>query len=345
MEAEDLDDRERLAIRYGELFATNHLAIDDEFYDRMRELFTEPEIVELGLNVALCVGVGRLSATWDMVDDLPDRFRAPRRGHAVGGRRRHRRQPVIGHARHPVTSAVPAARLSASTTSTGGADDGHRGTVVPGRQLRRRSRRAHRARPGGDGVDPARRCRGGTCATGRTRPTAPPPTGSSATAWCTASAWRAAGRRGTATAGSGRRSSRGPRGDRSRDDDGPDGQRRQHPRAGPRRADLGARGGAPPLRALARAGHAGVRRLRRRVDDRLHGSPQAVPGDRRAALLRLRRAAAVPDVPRARRRRRARPLGADHGRQADDDARLHDHEGPRRVHGPPGRVRPGGDPR
>jgi AhpD family alkylhydroperoxidase len=76
MEAEDLDDRERLAIRYGELFATNHLAIDDEFYDRMRELFTEPEIVELGLNVALCVGIGRLSATWDMVDELPDRYRA-----------------------------------------------------------------------------------------------------------------------------------------------------------------------------------------------------------------------------------------------------------------------------
>ena len=43
----------------------------------MRELFTEPEIVELGLNVALCVGVGRLSATWDMVEELPDRYRAP----------------------------------------------------------------------------------------------------------------------------------------------------------------------------------------------------------------------------------------------------------------------------
>jgi len=76
MEADDLDDRERLAIRYGELFATNHLAIDDAFYDRMRELFTEPEIVELGLNVALFVGIGRLSATWDMIEELPDRFRA-----------------------------------------------------------------------------------------------------------------------------------------------------------------------------------------------------------------------------------------------------------------------------
>ncbi len=76
MEADDLDERERLAIRYGELMATNHLAIDDAFHDRLRELFSEPEIVELGLNVALFVGVGRLSATWDMVDELPDRFRA-----------------------------------------------------------------------------------------------------------------------------------------------------------------------------------------------------------------------------------------------------------------------------
>ena len=77
MEADDLDDRERLAIRFGELMATNHLAIDDAFYDGMRELFTEPEIVELGLNVALFVGVGRLSATWDMVEELPERFRSP----------------------------------------------------------------------------------------------------------------------------------------------------------------------------------------------------------------------------------------------------------------------------
>jgi AhpD family alkylhydroperoxidase len=77
MEADDLDERERVAIRFGELMATNHLAIDDAFYDRMREVFTEPEIVELGLNVAMFVGVGRLSATWDMVEELPDRFRDP----------------------------------------------------------------------------------------------------------------------------------------------------------------------------------------------------------------------------------------------------------------------------
>jgi AhpD family alkylhydroperoxidase len=76
MEASDLTEAERAAIRYGELFATNHLAIDDGVYDELRRHFTEGEIVELGLHVALCVGIGRLAATWSMVEELPDRFRA-----------------------------------------------------------------------------------------------------------------------------------------------------------------------------------------------------------------------------------------------------------------------------
>ena len=77
MEADDLTEAERVAIRYGELFATNHLAIDDAFYDELRKHFTEPQIVELGLNVALFVGVGRLAATWNMIEELPDRFQEP----------------------------------------------------------------------------------------------------------------------------------------------------------------------------------------------------------------------------------------------------------------------------
>ncbi len=76
MEADDLTEAEHIAIRYGELFATNHLAIGDAFYDELRQHFTEAEIVELGLNAALCVGIGRLAATWDMVEELPERFQA-----------------------------------------------------------------------------------------------------------------------------------------------------------------------------------------------------------------------------------------------------------------------------
>ena len=70
--AENRSAAERSALRFAELFATNHLAIDDAVYDELRKDFSEDELVELGLNCAIALGVGRLSATWDVSDDLPD---------------------------------------------------------------------------------------------------------------------------------------------------------------------------------------------------------------------------------------------------------------------------------
>ena len=75
-EADDLTDAERTALRFADLFATNHLAIDDAIYDELRAHFTEDELVELGLNCAVAVGIGRLTATWDVIEDVPDAFRA-----------------------------------------------------------------------------------------------------------------------------------------------------------------------------------------------------------------------------------------------------------------------------
>jgi AhpD family alkylhydroperoxidase len=75
-EADDLTDAERAAVRFADLFATNHLAIDDSVYDELRAHFTEDELVELGLNCAVAVGIGRLTATWDVVDEVPEAFRA-----------------------------------------------------------------------------------------------------------------------------------------------------------------------------------------------------------------------------------------------------------------------------
>jgi hypothetical protein len=63
-------------VHFADLFATNHLAIDDAVYDELRTHFTEDELVELGLNCAVAVGIGRLTATWDVVDDVPDVFRS-----------------------------------------------------------------------------------------------------------------------------------------------------------------------------------------------------------------------------------------------------------------------------
>jgi AhpD family alkylhydroperoxidase len=74
-DAPDLTPAERAAIRFGELFATNHLAIDDDLFAELHEHFDDGEIMELALDVALFVGVGRLGAILHMVDELPDAYR------------------------------------------------------------------------------------------------------------------------------------------------------------------------------------------------------------------------------------------------------------------------------
>jgi alkylhydroperoxidase family enzyme len=84
-EATDLTDAEQAAIRYGELLATDHLAINDSVYDDLREHFSEEEIVELGTYCAFCVGFGRLGATWNMIEELPTRFHDGRTATPWGG--------------------------------------------------------------------------------------------------------------------------------------------------------------------------------------------------------------------------------------------------------------------
>jgi alkylhydroperoxidase family enzyme len=78
-DAENLSAAERSALRFAELFATNHLAIDDSVYEELREQFSEDELVEVGLHCAIALGVGRLSATWDVSDNLPDTNGGPER--------------------------------------------------------------------------------------------------------------------------------------------------------------------------------------------------------------------------------------------------------------------------
>lgn len=74
-EAENLSAAEKAAIRYGELMATDHLAINDAVYADLRQHFTEAQIVELGMTVAFFVGFGRLAATYHMVEELPEAFK------------------------------------------------------------------------------------------------------------------------------------------------------------------------------------------------------------------------------------------------------------------------------
>ena len=74
--AENLSDAEQAAIAFADLFATNHLAIDDATYTGLKEHFSEAQTMELGMTVAFFVGFGRLAATLHMTEELPAAFQA-----------------------------------------------------------------------------------------------------------------------------------------------------------------------------------------------------------------------------------------------------------------------------
>lgn len=93
-EAGDLTEAERAAIAYADLIATDHLAVSDETFARLREHFGEAEIMELCFHVAFYVGFGRMGMSLDMVDDLPEGFRE-------GGEVAPWRQPEVVEAGGP----------------------------------------------------------------------------------------------------------------------------------------------------------------------------------------------------------------------------------------------------
>jgi AhpD family alkylhydroperoxidase len=51
--------RQRLAIEYAERFATDHATLDEAFFARLRGVFTDAEILDLTLCVAVFLGLGR----------------------------------------------------------------------------------------------------------------------------------------------------------------------------------------------------------------------------------------------------------------------------------------------
>jgi alkylhydroperoxidase family enzyme len=54
-----LSEQERLAVEYAERFAIDHTAIDDAFIERLRGVFTDPEIFDLTVCLSAFLGLGR----------------------------------------------------------------------------------------------------------------------------------------------------------------------------------------------------------------------------------------------------------------------------------------------
>ncbi|MEM8921863.1 MAG: hypothetical protein AAF962_14450 [Actinomycetota bacterium] len=69
-EVEDYTEREKLAIEFGERYAIDHTAIDDELFGRLREHFTDTEVLELTMIAGFCVGIGRALQVLDVAADF-----------------------------------------------------------------------------------------------------------------------------------------------------------------------------------------------------------------------------------------------------------------------------------
>ena len=61
-----LTERESLASEFAERFATDHLNMDDAFWERLHAAFSDDELVELGLCVGSWLAFGRLNRVFDV---------------------------------------------------------------------------------------------------------------------------------------------------------------------------------------------------------------------------------------------------------------------------------------
>jgi alkylhydroperoxidase family enzyme len=69
-EVDRFTEREKLAIEFGERFAIDHTTIDDEFWSRLRQHFSDQELLELTVVAGFCVGIGRAFQVLDIAVDF-----------------------------------------------------------------------------------------------------------------------------------------------------------------------------------------------------------------------------------------------------------------------------------
>jgi alkylhydroperoxidase family enzyme len=56
----EYSEQEQLAIQYAERFVLDHTHLDDEFFARLREQFTDAEVLDLTICIAAFLGLGRM---------------------------------------------------------------------------------------------------------------------------------------------------------------------------------------------------------------------------------------------------------------------------------------------
>lgn len=66
----DFTERERLAAEYAQRFALDHLALDDDFWTRIRGAYTDQEVAQLTTMIGCWLAFGRVTAVLQL--DLDD---------------------------------------------------------------------------------------------------------------------------------------------------------------------------------------------------------------------------------------------------------------------------------
>ena len=64
-------DRQRLAAEFAERFATDHASIDDPFVERLRAVFSDEEVLDLTMCVAVYLGLGRALTVLGIEEHTP----------------------------------------------------------------------------------------------------------------------------------------------------------------------------------------------------------------------------------------------------------------------------------
>ncbi|MFT6435219.1 MAG: alkylhydroperoxidase family enzyme [Candidatus Azotimanducaceae bacterium] len=55
-----------MALEYADKLALDHHNMDDKFFDRLKEQFSDPQILELGMIIGQFIGFGRLLSVLDL---------------------------------------------------------------------------------------------------------------------------------------------------------------------------------------------------------------------------------------------------------------------------------------
>lgn len=62
--------RERLAAEYAERFAIDHTSVDEDLWSRLRDNYSDSELLELTVTIGFCVGLGRAFQVLDVARDF-----------------------------------------------------------------------------------------------------------------------------------------------------------------------------------------------------------------------------------------------------------------------------------